>query len=155
MNRNKLGLVTMMVGLMSIAGCASPGMGSGNYRQSEVRGEQSVRYGTVESVRDVLIDHEATGVGTLGGAALGGIAGSTIGGGSRANAAGAIVGAILGGFAGSAIEKNTNDVRGIEVTVRLENGQTIALVQAKNEDFRSGDRVRVLNGRGGSRVSRY
>lgn len=147
--------ITCLVGLAGLTGCASPGLGSGNYRQTEVRVEQSVRYGNVEAVRDVRIDHQSSGVGTLGGAAIGGIAGSKIGGGSRAHAAGAIAGAILGGVVGGAIEKSGNDIQGVEVIVRLQSGQVISIVQAKDEDFRPGDRVRVLNGQGNARVSRY
>ncbi len=139
---------------MVIAGCASPGVGGGNYARAQTRGEQSVRLGTVESVRDVIIDANDTGTGTLAGAAIGGIAGSTVGGGRRANAAGAIVGAVVGGLIGNSVEKNNNDRQGVEVTVRLEGGKIIAVTQGKDEDFRVGDRVKILSGQGATRVSR-
>ena len=83
-----LGFITAAM----LAGCAQPGLGGGNYTRAQVRGEQSVRFGAVESVRDVVIDARNTGTGTLAGAAIGGVAGSTVGGGSRANAVGAIAG---------------------------------------------------------------
>lgn len=137
-----------------ITGCAQQGLGGGNYNRSQVRGEQSVRLGTVESVRDVTIDARNPETGTLVGAAVGGVAGSTVGGGNRANAAGAIVGAVLGGIAGAAIEKNATDRKGVEVTVRLEGGKLIAITQEKDEEFRVGDRVRILSGQGATRVSR-
>jgi outer membrane lipoprotein SlyB len=146
-----IGAVTLTAVL---AGCAQPGLGGGNYTRSQVRGEQSVRLGTVESVRDVVIDARRDGAGTLIGAGLGGIAGSTLGGGNRANAAGAIAGAVVGAIAGSAIEKSANDRTGVEVTVRLEGGKLIAITQEKDEDFRVGDRVRILSGQGATRVSR-
>jgi outer membrane lipoprotein SlyB len=146
-----IGAVTLTAVL---AGCAQPGLGGGNYTRSQVRGEQSVRLGTVESVRDVVIDARRDGAGTLIGAGLGGIAGSTLGGGNRANAAGAIAGAVVGAIAGSAIEKSANDRTGVEVTVRLEGGKLIAITQEKDEDFRVGDRVRILSGQGTTRVSR-
>ena len=135
-------------------GCAQPGLGGGNYTRGQVRGEQSVRLGTVESMRDVVIDARDTGTGTLAGAAIGGVAGSTVGGGYRANAVGAIAGAVVGGIIGSAVEKNSNDRRGVEVTIRLEGGRLIAITQEKDEDFRVGDRVRILSGQGTTRVSR-
>jgi outer membrane lipoprotein SlyB len=137
-----------------VAGCAQPGLGGGNYARGQVRGEQSVRLGTVEAVRDVLIDGRDTGTGTLAGAAVGGIAGSTVGGGHRANAAGAIAGAVVGGIVGNAIEKGSSDRKGVEVTIRLEGGQVIAVTQEKDEDFRVGDRVRILSGQGATRVTR-
>jgi outer membrane lipoprotein SlyB len=137
-----------------LAGCAQPGLGGGNYTRGQVRGEQSVRFGSVESVRDVVIDARDTGTGTLAGAAIGGVAGSTVGGGSRANAVGAIAGAVVGGIIGNAVEKSGNDRKGVEVTVRLENGNVIAITQEKDEEFRVGDRVRILSGQGATRVSR-
>ncbi len=149
-------LVAGMLALTAlVAGCASPGLGGGDYSRSQVRGEQTVRLGVVESVRDVTIDARDTGTGTLAGAALGGIAGSTVGGGHRANAAGAIAGAVVGGLIGNAVEKGNNDRRGVEVTVRLEGGRLIAITQEKDEEFRVGDRVRILSGQGATRVSRY
>jgi outer membrane lipoprotein SlyB len=153
----KLRLVTIGALALSalLAGCAQPGLGGGNYTRSQVRGEQTVRLGMVESVRDVVIDARQDGTGTLVGAALGGIAGSTVGGGSKANAAGAIAGAVVGGLAGQAIEKSNNDRKGVEVTVRLEGGKLIAITQEKDEEFRVGDRVRILSGQGATRVSRY
>jgi outer membrane lipoprotein SlyB len=137
-----------------LAGCAQPGLGGGNYTRGQVRGEQTVRMGIVESVRDVTIDARDTGTGTLAGAAIGGVAGSTVGGGYRANAVGAIAGAVVGGIIGNAVEKNANDRKGVEVTVRLESGKLIAITQEKDEEFRVGDQVRILSGQGATRVSR-
>ena len=154
MNMKRLMVLTTAMVMAALAGCAQPGLGGGNYTRGQVRGEQSVRLGTVESVRDVTIDARDTGTGTLAGAAIGGVAGSTVGGGYRANAAGAIAGAVVGGLIGNAVEKNGNDRRGVEVTVRLEGGKLIAITQEKDEDFRVGDRVRILSGQGTTRVSR-
>ena len=147
-------LLSVTIATAMLAGCAQPGLGGGNYTRGQVRGEQSVRISTVESVRDVTIDARDTGTGTLAGAAIGGVAGSTLGGGSRANAVGAIAGAVVGGIIGSAVEKNNNDRVGVEVTVRLEGGKMIAITQEKDEDFRVGDRVRILSGQGTTRVTR-
>lgn len=146
--------IGVLAATVVVAGCAQPGLGGGNYARGQVRGEQSVRLGVIEGVRDVLIDGRDTGTGTLAGAAVGGIAGSTVGGGNRANAAGAIAGAVVGGIVGNAIEKGSSDRRGVEVTIRLESGQVIAVTQEKDEDFRVGDRVRILSGQGATRVTR-
>ena len=153
MNATRL-VISSTLMLALLAGCAQPGLGGGNYTRGQVRGEQTVRFGSVESVRDVVIDARDTGTGTLAGAAIGGVAGSTVGGGSRANAVGAIAGAVVGGIIGNTVEKNNNDRKGVEVTVRLESGNVIAVTQEKDEDFRVGDRVRILSGQGTTRVSR-
>ena len=154
MNIKKLFVFGAVVSCTTFLGCAQPGLGGGNYTRSQVRGEQTVRVGTVESVRDVVIDARGTGTGTLAGAAIGGLAGSTVGGGSRANAVGAIAGAVVGGIIGNAVEKSNNDRRGVEVTVRLEGGKLIAITQEKDEEFRVGDHVRILSGQGTTRVTR-
>jgi outer membrane lipoprotein SlyB len=102
----------------------------------------------------VQITAPNTGVGTVGGAAIGGIAGSTMGGSYNANAAGAIAGAIIGGIAGTAIEQSANKRNGVEITVHLDSGQMIAIVQEDVGDaYRPGDRVRVLSDGYTTRVS--
>jgi outer membrane lipoprotein SlyB len=154
MNIRLLMIWGVIASAVTLVGCAQPGLGGGNYTRGQVRGEQTVRVGTVESVRDVTIDARDTGTGTLAGAAIGGVAGSTVGGGYRANAVGAIAGAVVGGIIGNAVEKNNNDRRGVEVTVRLEGGKLIAVTQEKDEEFRVGDHVRILSGQGTTRVSR-
>lgn len=150
-----LAVIGMVAIVSQLAGCAAPGLGGGNYTRPQVRGEQTVRLGAVENVRDVTIDARDTGTGTLAGAAIGGIAGSTIGGGHKANSAGAIAGAVIGGIIGSAVEKDANDRKGVEVTVRVEGGKLIAVTQEKDEEFRVGDKVRILSGQGATRVTRY
>jgi len=149
-------LTSVLLASAVLAGCATPGLGGGDYNRRQVRGEMTVRLGIIETVRDVTIDARGaeSGTGTLVGAGLGGIAGSTVGGGNRANAAGAIAGAVVGALIGSAVEKGNNDRRGVEVTVRLEGGKLIAVTQEKDEDFRVGDKVRILSGQGVTRVSR-
>lgn len=136
---------------LALAGCASSMSGSA-YSRDQARGEMLVRMGVVESVRQVQIEGTKSAVGSLGGAALGGVAGSTMGHGTGSTV-GAIAGAIAGGLAGSAIEESVTRQNGLEITVRLENGQYIAVTQAADEEFRPGERVRVLSGHGSTRVS--
>jgi outer membrane lipoprotein SlyB len=152
MQAKTIAVVLAASALLGVAGCATPGRGSADYRGYQTRTEQTVRFGVVESVREVRIDHRDTGVGTASGAVLGGIAGSTVGGG-RGSAAGTVAGAVVGGIIGSNIEKDANIRPGIEITVMLDGGKYIAVVQEADEAFRVGDRVRVLSGQGTTRVS--
>lgn len=152
MKATNFALALAALAIAGIAGCAAPGQGSGDYRRYEARGEMSVRFGVVESVRDVRIDPANTGWGGFTGATLGGIAGSTVGGGNG-QVAGAVAGALLGGLIGAHVEKDANVRPGIEVTVLLDGGKYIAVVQEPDETFRIGDRVRVLSGNGSTRVS--
>ena len=144
---------TIALAALLLAGCA-PQQRSDVYYAPQTMRAQSVALGTVEGVRPVQITAPNTGVGTVGGAALGGIAGSTMGGSYNANAAGAIAGAIIGGIAGTAIEQSANKRNGVEITVHLDSGQMIALVQEDVGDaYRPGDRVRVLSDGYTTRVS--
>lgn len=137
--------------VLLLGGCAYH-YGTRDYRGYETRGEQAVRFGVVESVREVRIQPRETGVGSAGGAVLGGIAGSHAGGGSGQVAA-AIGGAILGGIIGQSVERSANERPGVELTVLLDSGKYIAVVQEADEQFRSGDRVRIVSGRGTTRVT--
>ena len=114
---------------------------------------QSVQMGTVYALRDVTIQNDGSRTGNVAGAALGGIAGSTLGSGTRANTAGAIGGAVAGRAVGNAV--TASNQAGVEITVRLENNQLIALVQAgSSNEFRVGDVVRVTSDGRTTRVVR-
>jgi outer membrane lipoprotein SlyB len=150
MTGSKALLAAAVLGL-ALGGCAYH-YGSGDYRGYQVRGEQSVRFGVVDSVRPVRINPRDTGVGAATGAIAGGIAGSNVGGGSG-QIVGALGGAILGGVIGQNVEQSANERRGEELTVLLDSGKYVAVVQEADESFRPGDRVRVLSGRGTTRVT--
>ena len=135
-----------------LTGCASPGLGGGTYTREQARREQTVRLGHVESVREVKLEGTRSGVGPAAGAVAGGVAGSSIGSG-RGAALGAIGGALIGGIAGQAAEQGLTAKRGVEVTVKLDNGQMLAIVQEADEAFRPGDRVRILSDGATSRVT--
>lgn len=140
-----------------LGGCQTMGggMGGSSYSTRQVRTEQTVRLGTVESVREVEIQADDAAVGTVAGAVIGGAAASQIGGG-RGSLITGVLGAVAGGMAGSAAEKGLRRTRGLEITVRLRNGDLIAVTQAyePGDEFRAGDPVRILSGGGVTRVTR-
>lgn len=148
---NVLKMIALLLVSVTLAGCASSRSGD-VYSREQTRREMVVRLGVVDSVREVLMEGTHTGAGTMAGAALGGVAGSAIGSG-RGSIVGAIIGAVAGGVAGSAIEGNITKKNALEITVRLDNGQMIAVVQEMGEVFHPGQRVRVLNDHGSSRVT--
>jgi len=144
------GLVAVAVAASSCATHTTPS----SFNRSEVGRAQSVEWGVVQGVRQITIQNDQRTVGTATGAVLGGIAGSTLGRGSRANTAGAVAGAVAGGAAGNALSRSARN--GVEVTVQLEqSGRTIAVTQDGNpNDFRVGDRVQVSSDGATTRVSR-
>lgn len=152
MNRRLL-VLSLLVATALLAGCASS-RSSGAYSRGETRQEMAVRTGVVESVREVQIEGTKSGVGTAAGAVVGGVGGSNLGGG-RGQIVGAVVGAVVGGIAGAAVEEGVTRKTGVEITVKLDSGQLTAVVQEDaGEGFRPGDRVRLLSGGSGTRVTR-
>lgn len=150
MNINKP-LALAMIATFALSGCAS-GLGSADYERGQARTVQEVQTGVVVAVRTVKIEGTKSPVGTLGGAAVGGLAGSEVGGG-RGQIAGAVIGAVLGGVAGSAVEEHATSQTGLEITVKLDSGRTIAITQGADQQFRIGDRVSVLSSGGTTRVT--
>ena len=134
-----------------LAGCAGSQSGSA-YSRTQTRGEMHVRMGIVESVRTVLIEGTQSGVGAVAGGVVGGVAGSNVGQG-RGSTVGSVLGAVLGGVAGQAIEERASKKDGLEITIKLDSGQIIAVTQEADEQFHAGEKVRVLSGSGVTRVS--
>ena len=134
-----------------LSGCPA-GLGGKDYSRDQARSVQEVQMGIVESVREVNLEGTKSNVGTAAGAVVGGVAGSTVGGG-RGSIVGATVGAVLGGLGGAAAEEGVTRQRGLEITVKLDSGRMIAITQAADEEFRVGDRVRILSGGGTTRVT--
>jgi len=146
-------IAIISIALVFLAGCASSMSGSA-YSRSEARSAMDVQYGTVQSVRSVLIEGTKTPIGAGTGAVIGGVLGNSVGGGTGRTLA-TVGGAVAGGLAGAAIEEGVTRQQGLEITVRLDNGRTIAVVQAADQQFSPGDRVQVSTARDGSaRVSK-
>lgn len=149
MNTSPSFILVMLAALL--AGCASSHSGD-VYTREQTRQAQTVKMGIVESVRAVKIEGTKSPVGTAAGAVVGGVAGSTVGSGKGSIIA-AVVGAVAGGLAGSAIEEGVTRKDGVEITVKLDSGTMLAIIQEADAQFQPGERIRVLEGNGVTRVS--
>lgn len=139
--------------LLVLAGCANQSASGSVYTYEQARQAQTVRNGTVVSVRSIVIQSERpSGVGAVSGAAVGGVAGSAIGGG-RGKILTTIGGALIGGLAGNAIENQVSKTQGLEITVQLDNGETVVVAQAADMAFSVGQRVQLISGSGTTRVA--
>lgn len=136
---------------LALTGCAGSQSGS-SYSRAQTRGEMHVRMGVIESVRVVTIEGTQSGVGVVAGGVVGAVAGSNVGHGGGSTV-GSVLGAVLGGVAGQAIEEHASKKEGLEITIKLDSGQIIAVTQEADEQFHAGERVRVLSGSGATRVS--
>lgn len=141
-----------VLALALVAGCAAPSNSGSAYTRGQTRSEQTVRMGVVESVREVQIEGTRSSIGPAAGAIVGGVAGSSVGQG-RGSAIAAVLGSVAGGVAGQSAEQYATQRRGLEITVRLDNGKLVAITQEADESFRPGERVRILSGGGVSRVT--
>lgn len=148
----RIATAAILVAALAAAGCQSS-MSGAAYSRDQARTEQTVRLGVVDSVREVMIEGTKTPIGPAAGAAVGGVAGSTVGGGKGQTLA-TIVGAVAGGLAGGAVEEAVTRRAGLEITIKLDTGQLIAVTQEADEMFKPGDRVRIISGGGVTRVAR-
>ena len=101
--------------------------------------------GVIESVNEIEKAGEGSGLGAVAGGVVGAIAGKQVGGGRGRNVM-SVLGAVGGAFAGNAIEKNARTVKSYDVTIRFEDGSSRTLSQANPPIWRTGDRVRLING---------
>jgi outer membrane lipoprotein SlyB len=128
----RVAFATVLVSALAMTGCAYNSSSADVYTAGQAQREQTVRMGTVESVRGVTISSnngQPTGIGALGGGAAGAVA-------------------------GNAVENGVAKRSGVEITVRLDNGDLRAITQsATGEIFQAGDRVRLLSSGGVTRVT--
>jgi len=144
-----------LIGLViALAGCARHSASSQVYPRYETRTAYDVRYGEVIAVRKVEIEGYSTFIGRWGGAVVGQAIGGNVNGRGTHRVARA-VGGVAGAVAGEAVERKATAEVGLEITVRLGNGDVIAVVQGADIPFLPGEPARVLLGpEGSARVSR-
>lgn len=154
MNKSTMAVCALAVACtVGMSGCASMGSSADVYSSMQTQHEETVRMATVESVRGVTIDDKAAPFGAIGGGLLGAVAGSAVGEGHGSLLAG-VIGGLAGAVAGDQVQDHLERQRGLEITVRLDNGDLRAITQAVDgEMFYAGQRVRLLSSGGITRVT--
>lgn len=99
----------------------------------------------IEEVREVEKAGQASGVGAVGGAVVGGVLGHQVGSGRGKDVA-TVLGAIGGGVAGHQIEKNVKKTKEYQITVRYEDGTKGLFTQDTPPSWRPGDKVKIIDG---------
>jgi outer membrane lipoprotein SlyB len=140
--------IVAIAGVMLITGCSNSSIyGSDVYSADQAKQVQTLTYGTIVSMRPVKIQADGNGniLGTVGGALVGGILGSMVGGG-KGQSLSTAAGLIAGGVAGNAINNKVNEIDGIELQIRKDNGETIVVVQkAEKGKFAANQRVQITS----------
>lgn len=139
-------LLAMIVA--TVSGCSLPSRGD-VYSRHETRTAWDVRDGEVVDVDEVTIEGRRSQLGRVGGGLVGYEAGRTVGHGAGSRVAG-VVGAVAGAVAGEAIEEGVTRQKGLQITVELDGGRTIAVVQAADQRFSVGEKVKVYSRRDGA-----
>ena len=153
MNRSILTAISISLLTLGLTGCVS-GLQGSTYSRSEARQVQEVEFGTVVSTNPVVIEGKQSGAGQLPGAIIGGVAGSSVGEG-KGQQIFTILGAVGGAVVGSMIEEQATRTQGLELTIKMDSGKTLSIVQEVDNVnvFREGQRVRVLTQGALARVS--
>ena len=134
--------------LALVAACASSRSGQ-VYSRDQALQEMRVYYGTILEVRPVQIEGTQSGVGAVAGGVTGGVLGSLVGGG-KGRVVGGVLGALGGAAGGALAEEAITKKNGVEITVEMDNGEIVSVVQEVDADYRVGDRVRLLRASDGS-----
>ncbi|MHB1669242.1 glycine zipper 2TM domain-containing protein [Thiomonas sp.] len=152
---NKIILIAAAAfGLLLLTGCAgvppimggSPSASALSYTPGQAQQAQAVQLGTVVAVQPITIAASSTA--TTPGGALGALAGGYVGsriGNGRGSIITGVLGAIAGGLGGEAATNAAYRQAGQQVTVRLDDGQLIALAQAADVALRPGERVEYVS----------
>ena len=153
MNRSILTAISISLLTLGLTGCVS-GLQGSTYSRSEARQVQEVEFGTVLSTNPVVIEGKQSGAGQLPGAIIGGVAGSSVGEG-KGQQIFTILGAVGGAVVGSMIEEQATRTQGLELTIKMDSGKPLSIVQEVDNVnvFREGQRVRVLTQGALARVS--
>jgi outer membrane lipoprotein SlyB len=134
-----------LVAVAAVAGLAAcqPMTGGGAGTGTQTLQVVETQTGTIVDMQQVAMP--ASGLSRAGGAFSGAIVGGLIGnqfGGGRGNDAMTVIGALGGAAAGNALAQQTNQQMIPQWTVRLDNGQTVA-VQSNAPGLQVGGRARV------------
>lgn len=143
MNTSRISPFFVALVVSMVAGCTFPSSAP-LVSKSAVGNVQVLDFGRVVATRDVVVDGEKTLLGISGGAAAhpGGYSAASTGE-VVAQAAAAVVGAV----AGSAIEEAVTREKAQELTIELDDGRVVVIIQEVPDGrFQQGDRVQVNHG---------
>jgi outer membrane lipoprotein SlyB len=138
-----------------VAGCAD--MGGSRYGEqaapvTTAGVPETARNGRITALETVQVDKDYKfGVGTVVGAVAGGIIGHQFGGGSGQTLL-TIAGTLAGAAAGTAAESKINRQDAQKVTVAMESGGTVSIVQPVDTRLGNGMNVRITGGGESARV---
>ncbi len=143
-------IISLLVAAALALGVAACGIGNTNttYARGEIGRQGAVEWGKIIAMTNIEVEGQQTGLGLLGGGALGGVAGHTVGSGHGQTLA-TIAGGIGGAVAGNVLEKKITADTACEFIVQKTNGQTVPVVQTNELGLKVDDEVllSIMNGK--------
>ncbi len=140
-------VVSTLALVLALGGAGCEGMGNIGGSTETVRPIASNvnGTGTIQTV-EVIPRKQGLGLGTLAGAAVGGIVGNQVGGGTGRTVATA-AGAAGGAYVGHEIERRRGANDPIyKVTIKMDDGSTQSFAQEAAPTVKQGDRISITNG---------
>lgn len=123
------------------------------YERDAVQRVSNVLYGEIVSLKEVKIEGD-TKSGTIVGGLVGAAAGSGVSDSKPESEIGAVLGGAIGATLGGNLSKNIRAVNGLQLTINMDDGRTISVVQEVGSyNFSIGDLVEVISTKGKTRVS--
>ncbi|MCX7193811.1 MAG: hypothetical protein NTY60_09370 [Proteobacteria bacterium] len=127
--------------ILLLAGCA------GGQRGLDAKGPETIKPGVIESITPIEMD-ASSNAGSMAGGIFGQVGGANTGTG-RGSVVGSIFGSVLGGTLGN--QAGIKSRQGLELWVKLDGAEqsTYVMQPGKPDAFRVGDRVRIVQKKGG------
>lgn len=152
---NRYPLLVFLCATFLTAGCADlggPRYGEGAAPVSSAGESSSARYGRVTGLETVQVDKDYKfGIGTVVGAVAGGIIGHQFGGGTGQTLL-TIGGTLAGAAAGTAAESKLKKQDAQKVTIAMQSGGTVVIIQPMDSRLRNGMNVQITGGGDTARV---
>lgn len=146
-----LALLAAACAALLLGGCAATR--GPVYPRSQAQSAWNVHDGRVVDLESATIEGRRTRVGRIGGGLIGYEVGRTVGQGAGSRIAGA-VGAVAGAVAGENVEERATRQPAYAITVELDGGRTLQVIQPADQQFAVGERVRVYTRGGQARVGK-
>lgn len=135
-------LLILFIACLSVS-CANRPVSTNELNVAKTIEDDNSVLGTVLVVREVKLKKAKTGVASAIGKTLGSYGGGALGTGVL-SAAGSVAGGLVGGAIGSGIDEYQTTQSAIEILVKTNKGKTLLITQLDEEEFKPGDKVRII-----------
>ena len=151
---NKMKRTTSILALLFLLeSCANSSLKPDTFDRDSVQKISNVLYGEIVSIKNVTIEGGVISGGVVGGL-VGAAAGSEVSNSKLESEIGAVLGGAIGATIGGNLSKSIQAVDGIQLTINLDDGRTISVVQEVGKyTFSISDLVEVISIQGKTRVS--